>query len=212
MLFWHNIMVKAGYLLLFINCLLFLKGFSKSEKPFKILTLYNLAMFAVQMISYSVAHFYHANNLFLSHFYFIPQFILLSLFYFTIFENKKQKLIVKIVLPIVIIVLAIQYMLDFKEFYSFNKLEIVITSIPIVVYATFNLYNMLNGIRKYYYFNLGILIYLFGSTIVFLTSELMISKAREYQLIIWELNVYLYVVYQLFIMYELRNYYLNKNI
>lgn len=212
MVFWHKLFVNIGYVLLFINCLIFLKGFSKNEKPFKILTFYSLAMFAVQITSHIVGVVYHTNNLFLSHFYFIPQFILLSLFYYTIFENKKQKLIVKSVLPIVIIVLTIQYILDFKEFYSFNKLEIVITSIPIVVYATFNLYNMLNGIRKYYYFNLGILIYLFGSTIVFLTSELMLQKAREYQLIIWELNVYLYIVYQLFIMYELRNYYLNKNI
>ncbi len=102
-------------------------------------------------------------------------------------------------------VLFVQYSIDWSHFNRFNLLEIFITSLPLIVYATFHLYNLLNEKKEFYYINIGLLIYLFGSTIVFLTCNLLISlDSRTPFRYIFDLNIYLYVVYQLFILYELR--------
>jgi hypothetical protein len=76
--------------------------------------------------------------------------------------------------------------------------------LPLIIYATFHLYNLLNEKKQFYYINIGLLIYLFGSTIVFLTANLLLSLHYEKAFKeIYNLNVYLYVVYQLFILYDL---------
>lgn len=97
-----------------------------------------------------------------------------------------------------------QYALDWQLFYRFNLLEIFITSLPLIIYATFHLYNLLNQIKEFYYITIGLLIYLFGSTIVFLSSNLLISLNSNLPFkIIYSLNVYLYIGYQLFILFDL---------
>ena len=160
-------------------------------------------MFAVQMAATILVKL-HINNLFLSHFYFTLQFIILSLFYYQLLKENYQKKIIIFNLIVCLTILSIQYALDWSLFYRFSLLEIFITSLPIIIYATFHLYNLLNEKRKFYYINIGLLIYLFGSTIVFLTANLLISLDNKMPFrYIFDLNVYLYVVYQLFILYEL---------
>lgn len=199
-----KIFTNVGYVLLLINCILFLKGFSKNGKPFKIFTFYCLAMFAVQM-SAAILVKLQINNLFLSHFYFILQFLILSLFYHVLLKEEFQRRIIVFTLIGCLSVLSIQYVYDPSLFYRFNLLEIFITSLPIIVYATFHLYNMLNEKKEFYYINMGLMFYLFGSTIVFLTANLLISWHSKIPFrYIFDLNVYLYVVYQLFILYESR--------
>ena len=76
----------------------------------------------------------------------------------------------------------------------------------LIVYATFHLYNLLNEKKEFYYITTGLLIYLFGSTIVFLVANLLISLKSKFLFEqIYNLNVYLYVVYQLFILYDLKS-------
>lgn len=199
-----KIFVNIGYILLLLNCILFLRGFSKNGKPFKILTVYSWAMFAVQMTATILVKL-HINNLFLSHFYFIIQFIIVSLFYFYLFADRLQKKIVIFSLIVCPVVLAIQYVMLPSLFYQFSLLEIFITSLPLIIYATIHLYNLLNEKKEFYYLNIGLLVYLFGSTIVFLAANLLISLDSKLPFrYIFDLNVYLYVVYQLFILYELR--------
>lgn len=196
--------VYAGYLVLLINFLLMIKGFSTKEKPFKIFTVYCGAMVLVQMTSFAL-HKMNVHNIFLSHFYFILQFIILSFFYKAILQNSFQKKVVIYTLILCLVLLSVQFLLDWKVFFQFNLFEIFITSLPLIIYATFHLYNLLNEKKEYYYFNLGLLIYLFGSTVVFLTGNLLILlKSDKPFTMIWDLNVYLYVVYQLFIFYELK--------
>ncbi len=199
-----KLFTNIGYVLLLLNCILFLKDFSKNKIPFKILTLYSLVMFVIQ-ITAAIFVKLHSNNLFLSHFYFILQFVLLSLFYFHLLKEAFQKRIIVVCLVLCLAVLFVQYSIDWSHFNRFNLLEIFITSLPLIVYATFHLYNLLNEKKEFYYINIGLLIYLFGSTIVFLTCNLLISlDSRTPFRYIFDLNVYLYVVYQLFILYELR--------
>jgi Ca2+/Na+ antiporter len=61
---------------------------------------------------------------------------------------------------------------------------------------------MLNEKKEFYYINMGILLYLFGSTILFLVGNLTVTLSREFTKIPWILNALFYVFYQLFVLYE----------
>lgn len=162
-------------------------------------------MFAVQLASILVVKIYH-NNLFISHFYFVLQFLILSFFYYFLMKEKIQKKTIMLLNIACSLLLVIQYSIDPKLFYTFNLFEIFITSLPLIIYSTFHLYNLLNEKKEFYYINIGLLIYLFGSTIVFLTSNLLLSlKTYDSFDFIYSLNVYLYVIYQLFILFDLKS-------
>ncbi|MEO8235630.1 MAG: hypothetical protein ABI549_09475 [Flavobacterium sp.] len=99
----------------------------------------------------------------------------------------------------------IQYIVDPNSFFEFNLFEIFITSFPIIIYSTFFLYNSLNEKKDFYYINLGILIYLFGSTVLFLVGNLVAKLDNNLNDIPWILNSVLYIIYQLFILVEWKN-------
>jgi len=205
-----NIFVNIGYVLLGINCVLLIKGFSKNEKPFKIFAIYCWSMFAVQLASLLVVKIYH-SNLFISHFYFGLQFIILSFFFYSLMKERIQKRIISGLLAFCILVLGIQYTINPDLFCMFNLFEIFITSLPLIIYATFHLYNILNEKKQFYYITIGLLIYLFGSTVVFLTTNLLLSlKTYDSFEFVYSLNVYLYAIYQLFILFDLKHLYLLK--
>ncbi len=205
-----SIFIYVGYAVLLVNCILLLKGFSYNERPFKIFALYSLSMLVIQLMS-QVFIWMKMHNLFLSHFYFIIQFILLSAFFYNLINDKFQRKVILYFLITCLVLLTIQYVLNFELFFIFNHFEIFITSLALIVFATFHLYNMLNESKKYYYITVGLTIYLFGSTVVFLTANLLNSfKSKIVFNSIFDLNSFLYVVYQLFIMYELVTLYHRK--
>jgi len=142
------------------------------------------------------------NNLYLSHVYFISQFVILSLFFLEILESKLQKRVVKISVPLCLIVLGIQYYYDNELLYRFNLFEIFITSFLLIIFSMFHFYNILNENKKYYYINAGILLYLFGSTVLFISGNLIATFEISSSEIVWMLNSFLYIVYQIFILIE----------
>lgn len=185
-----------------MNVILFYRGFSKNRKAFQFFFYYLFTMFVIQIIV-SLFQFFNMNNLFLSHFYFILQFILLSCFYLNLNMNDLQKRIIKISLFFCIALLVIQYTLDAEQFFKFNLFEIFITSFLIIIYAVFYLYNLLDQKeKKFYYINLGIIIYLFGSTVLFLAGDLLTLYALRLEISIWILNALLFIVYQILIFVE----------
>ena len=196
-----EIIADIGYFILLVNVILFSKGFSSKGKAFRIFTCYLIIMFVIQ-ITVSVFQYFRMNNLFLSHFYFILQFILLSYFYLNLGLNKAQSLTVKAGFVFCLSLLAIQYYNDSSQLLKFNLFEIFITSFLLIIYATFYLYNLLTDKKEFYYLNLGVLIYLFGSTVLFLAGDLLTLNALRLEFSIWILNALLYVVYQVFIFIE----------
>ena len=74
----------------------------------------------------------------------------------------------------------------------------------------FHFYNILNEKKKYYYLNTGILLYLFGSTVLFISGNLITRLDLAPSKIVWILNSLLYIVYQFFILLEWREIFLNK--
>ncbi len=200
-----EIIVDIGTFLLLINLILLIKGFYKNDKAYKIFTFYALVIFIIQVTANIFNHM-SMHNLFLSHFYFILQFIILSFFYLTILKERFQKEIVKVGLSAGLIILGVQYTYDTSLYHKFNLFEIFITSFLLIIYSTFHFYNSLNENKSFYYINTGILIYLFGSTVLFLAGNLVATLSSKLNTITWTLNAFLYIIYQFFVFYDLRNY------
>ncbi len=190
-----------GYFFLLLNLIVFLKGFFRNGKAFQIFTIYTGVILIIQLVS-TILFKFKINNLFLSHFYFIFQFLLLSLFYYNLLKERFQKKTVALFIFVCPFILIVQYLIHNELFFKFNLFEIFITSFLIIIYSTFHLYNMLNGKRDFYFINLGILIYLFGSTVLFLVGNLMNSLSSELNELTWILNSILYIIYQIFILAE----------
>lgn len=151
------------------------------------------------------------RNLFLSHYYFVGQFILLSLFYYSLL-NKSQRRVVLIAQPAVLIPLAIQYTVSPDVYWKFNHLEILLTALPIIAFAAFHFYNQLDGPKQFHLINLSIMMYLFGSTVLFLAGNTVNVMLNDRARICWDLNSVLYILFQLCVLHELRGAYLKSPI
>jgi hypothetical protein len=196
-------MAEFGYVLLFINIILYLSKYSKQkELPFKILFLY---MLTIGVILYGGEHYQASEkgNLFLTHYYFISQSLLFSFFYYQIVQSPKIKKLIKIIVPTTLISLAIQYSIYPDLYYVFNVYEIFICIIPIVIYAISHLFQTLeNSNKKYIYITSGVLIYFLPHALVFSSGNLMPNLPNNVNEIIWLVNVFLYIVYLILIFVE----------
>lgn len=196
----ENIILHTGSIILLFNVILYFKTSIKSRS----LKVFKTYLFVILLIElYSKLLWYKAhNNLFLSHYYFILQFILLSIFYHSIFSSKQNKSSVKILSSIIIITLGIQYITNPSVYFKFNLLEIVLTSLTLVTYSVIHFYNSLIEKSKYIYINSGIFIYLLGSTLIFCSGNFLELFSPGYKKTLWFINSFLIVVYQVFIFIE----------
>lgn len=192
---------NISYILHFINIIIFFVGFSKNQKAYKIFTIYLAIIFVGEMIS-KILIYNKYENICMSHYYFILQFIFLSFFYLEILTLTFQKKIIKIGLVIVPLILIIQYLTNHELIFIFNLFEVFVCSFTIVIYATFHFYNMLSEKRLFYYVNSGIFIYLFGSSIIFLSGNVLIMRAGIVGQYLININVYLYIFYLIMFMIE----------
>ncbi|EDP95986.1 hypothetical protein U8527_13845 [Kordia algicida OT-1] len=195
------IVSNIGKIVLGINTILFLIVFFRNEKAYKIFTGYLFLMSIVQFFTYYLWK-EGVYNLHLAHYYLTTQFIILSLFYYTLFKNKTQKWLVISVLIIIVIILIIQSYILPELLYRFNLLEIVLTSLPIVFFSVIQFYNSLSEKRKFMYVNSGIFIYILTSTLIFCSGNIVNDITTEFRTLLWFMNVILYLVYQLLISAE----------
>ena len=208
-----EVFYNLGVILLFINVVLFTRSYFKfkNDKAITYFIIYLFITLCVLSTSIIIIDiFKKRNNLFLSHFYFIFQFIFLSLFYKELF-TKRQGVWVNITFLIVGTILIIQYSINPSLFFKFNLLEIFITSFPLVIYSIIHLYNSLSSPGKYMYINAGVLIYLAASTLIFILGNLINVVDRPLQTNIWFINKILYVGYLILILIEWRSLLKTKN-
>ncbi len=206
-----KIALYTGYLLVLLNTILFLKGFSSKGKPFRILTLYSVCMTLIQLSSWIYGKIYR-NNIFFNHIYLPIQFIVLSWFFYELTDSKKQKKLILLMVPTVLTIVFINFCIHPEQLTIFSELEIFITSLPIISYAVMHLYAMLSQPKQFYFFTTGIVIYLFGSTVFFLTGNFQLSIGNsDVARFLFGFNIYLYIVYQLFILYDFKYHYLKES-
>lgn len=196
-----DFLIYSGYLILVLNLILYLISFFRKGKANAFFMCYLVFLFVMQ-VSMEIMYHLKINNLFAVNIFFIGQMILLGLFYNSLFLIKSQKIFVKSSIVISLIILILQFFLDPSQFLKFNLFEITLTSLLIVVFAVVHFYNMLTENKIFYYVSFGIVFYLLGSTVLFLIGNLSFGLSNDLKSLIWSLNAFLIVIYQVFILYE----------
>ncbi|MDQ6531868.1 hypothetical protein [Flavobacterium sp. LHD-85] len=149
-----------------------------------------------------VMYHFRMNNLFLVNIFIIGQMILLGLFYNSIFKLKSQKKFVLISIVAALLILAVQFIIDWNQFLRFNLFEITLTSLLVVIFALIHFYNMLTESKEYYYISIAVVFYLLTSTVLFLIGNLTHNLSKEFKFLSWQLNSILLVMYYGFILYD----------
>jgi len=103
-----DILADIGFFILLVNTILYIKGFSRQGRAFRIFTIYMSLMFIIELIM-NILNYEAIHNLFLSHFYFIFQLIVLSVFYYKLLTQKAQRQFVVISVIVCLAVLGIEY-------------------------------------------------------------------------------------------------------
>jgi len=190
--------LNFGHIFLIVNTILFFKSYRNNSIAFKIFAYYLSVILIIQLTT-KYLRFHKITNIYLSHYYFIGQFIFLSLFFKQLLTKELQKKIITFGLFIVLISLGIYYIIYPSNYYKFNIFEIIITSVPLLVYSFFFFIQKIEDAdKKYIYIVSGFFLYLLCSTLLFTTGNI---KA-EIKKIIWHTNAILYMVYQVLIFIE----------
>lgn len=190
-----------AYSILMLNLSLYAISFFKKEKVNGFFLLY-LLFATIMQLSMEALYHLHKNNLFLMNLFFIGQMFLMGLFYGSLTCLKVQKRIIYSTTALVLSGIQIQSWLDYEQFFQYNLFVIVITNLSVIVFAVFHLYNMLTTVKKYYYFTIGLIIYLLASTMVFVVGNINAKLNNEVKFMLWTFNSILVVLYYLFILYE----------
>ena len=199
----------AGLLFLLFNSILFIKTRKGKDKNYKCLTFYLAILFIVELACNIIGISKPNSNFFLSHYYFIIQFIVLSLFFHQIFDNKKLKVFIFFNLIVIGFILAYQYYNTPNLYWEFNLLEIGLTSSLLIFYSIIYFYRHLKSTFDYFYFCFGLTFYLTSSMLIFLSGNTtLVFFEKPFYFDIWLFNSLFYIFYQFMVFKEWR--FLNK--
>jgi hypothetical protein len=182
-----------------ILAVLYLRNFKVFGRPYRLFTLY-LSMVAAVQIGMWVYASFEWNNLFMSHFYFIGQFIIISLFY----KELLSKKLILWVLGSVLLTLALQYTLNPSVFFVFNSYGMSSTQTILVLYAFLYFQKSLTTKSAYLYINAGIFFYLITSILYFASYNLFLELKLSDTSIdyISRLHQILYLIFEILIFLE----------
>mgnify|MGYP000468774821 CR=1 FL=1 len=196
-------------LLLLINSILFLSKVKKiNNQTYKYIAIYLMVLFVVELFCNTIGYLYPVQNLYLSHFYFNAQFLLLSIVFYGLFSNPKLKKLIIINYTIVTLVVIGMYVYNNESFWEFNLFEIASTSILLIIYALIHLNNTLGVKKQYFYLTIGLILYLLCSSLIFLFGNYELVFIEDPYIDIWIFNTLFYIVYQVLIFIEWK--YINK--
>lgn len=193
-----------GLIFLFINVIIFFKTFKNNtdDKPYKNLVFYLFIYFIIELACNIIGYIEPNSNIFVSHFAFNIQFILLSLFFHSLFKEQFLKKIVIILYIVFLIINAAFYYNDSTLFWKFNLFEIVFSSFLIIIYTLIHIYNNLEEVKRYFYFTIGVSTYMLTSSVIFLSGNLELVFIKEPYIDIWVFNSLFFIIYQILIYKE----------
>ena len=200
----------VGLFFLLINSISFYKTRKNKDIHYTILMVYLICLFVNELCCNIIGFYAPGSYFFLSHYYFIFQFIALSIFFRSLLPSPVLKKAILFFLVAVLILLAIQYYKTPDLYWRFNLLEIGVTSVLLVVYALIYLIqNFKNFKSSYIYFSNGLIIYLVSSSTIFLSGNTeSILFTEPFVLDFWFFNSLFYILYQFLIFKEWKT--LNK--
>ena len=198
-----RVLSYIGYIILCINIITYLIGFAKNDKAYKFFVCYLVAIAIIQAVMEHHAHKGY-NNHYLSTYYLLSRFVLLSLFFYHAFAAVKKNisLLVVGISSIVIVGLIVQYSIYPELYNEFNSLGFLVTASVLIIYAVMYLYEMLSIRLPYYYTTIGIFLYMLSSAVIFASATSIVSFDDKINMYIWKLNAFLFIVYQLLILWE----------
>src|SRR6218665_1787466 len=188
----------VGLFFLLINSISFYKTRKNKDLHYKIIMVYLICLFVHELFCNIIGFYAPGSNFFLSHYYFIFQFIALSIFFRSLFSNFILRKVILFFLVLVLIVLAIQYYKTPDLYWRFNLLEIGITSTLLVLYALIYLIQNFKNIKaEYLFFSNGLIIYLVSSSTIFLSGNSdSVIFTEPFILDFWFFNSLFYILYQ----------------
>ncbi|MDR7371793.1 hypothetical protein J2X17_002586 [Flavobacterium aquidurense] len=194
----------VGLFFLLINSILFYRARKNKSIQYSIITIYLICLFVEELLCNITGFYRPGSNFFLSHYYFIFQFIALSAFFRQVFSNIALKRIVLFFLILVLILLAIQYYRKPDLYWEFNLFEIGVTSGLLISYGLiFLIQNLKKNKSNYLYFTNGLVMYLTSSLSIFLTGNTdSVIFTEPFLLDFWFFNSLFYIVYQFLIFKE----------
>lgn len=197
-----NIVGRIAVVCLVFAFFLFLSKYKNNNKTFKIYTIY-LGAISLCEISSTISKCFVKNNLIIAHCDTILQFILISLFFASMFTSEVHKKILYFFLVVLPLFLMTRFAISPELLFKYDNIETFSTSMFLIVYAALHLYNILNREKKFFYVTVGLLIYLVGSTTIVLTGNLLIAlnDMKLYNKI-WLFNILFYLAYQIFVIFE----------
>jgi hypothetical protein len=200
----------VGLFFLLINSISFYKTRKNKDIHYTILMVYLICLFVNELLCNIIGFYAPGSNFFLSHYYFIFQFIILSIFFRSLLPNPILKKAILFFLVAVLILLAIQYYKTPDLYWRFNLLEIGVTSVLLVTYALIYLIQNFKNVKSnYIYFSNGLIIYLVSSSTIFLSGNTeSILFTEPFVLDFWFFNSLFYILYQFLIFKEWKT--LNK--
>ena len=185
-----------GLLILLLNVLLFTFGLKEKNKKEQLITVYLTVLFIVELFCHIIGWTNPGNNLFLSHYYFNSQFVILSVVFYQLLEEKIFKKIILINLFAISGVVLYSYIEDPSLYFRFNIIEVTLTSAALSLYSILYLVKTLRQSEPFYYFSTGLLLYLTNSLFIFLSGNTETVFIEDPYIDIWIFNSLFYILYQ----------------
>ncbi|MBD8489086.1 hypothetical protein IFO69_10040 [Echinicola sp. CAU 1574] len=178
------------------------KHYAKSNLPTKIFTITFSLVYLIQISSFLLARF-GINNLLLFHFYFAFQLIGYGLFYWKILNSRKVKMVFLLGLILCVGLIGYEYSSKWNNLsgvfggYSYFSMNLLF------VFAS--IFHLVNGVinnqeEGFRFINYGMVVYLGGSSIIFLLGE-SLSKIEWKPILLF--NVVLFMIFQVFYFLEI---------
>jgi hypothetical protein len=189
-----DIISEITFYLSLLCPLLYFKAFVSNNRAFRLFTIYIFVIAIIQILTKLVIKVYEMeSNLFLSHYYFILQFIFLSLFYFQLLRYKW----IYAMLGVVLVFLTYQYVKDPSLYFRYNAGGMFFTQLIIVVYALIYMFQSLSVKRQFSLINAGIFIYLLSSSLIFACGNLVfnIGVPEYFSSVLIDINQFLYLAF-----------------
>lgn len=181
--------------------LLYIRYFFLNKIAYKVFTLFLIFYAIIEFFQVFVKDFLLIkDNIFLFVYYFIGQFVLLSIFFKKLLGYKW----IYYIMYAGLVFFAIQYVMEPQMYFRFNPLGSVISNVIIVSYSFLYFYKRLAEKGEFLIVNIGIFLYLLSSILVFASGNLIFNEniSDEIPRLLVRINRILFLVFQVLILVE----------
>lgn len=196
------VLIYISSLIVIAPLLIFIGRWSRLSAVQKLLGWLIVFTFLIQVPSFAL-WLQSKNNLPFVHLYTLGEVVLLSLIYWTQFDNKLLKKGVLIV-SASLLLFSIINSVFIQSIYTFNSNAATLENCVLIFYSLIYFNQLLRapelsdlGANPMFWINAGVLVYFSGSLIVFLTSNYLIPKSSDLQSAVWSLHSVINIVHYL---------------